>query len=119
MPGASRRGIFAAGPEGKPGAPGTPAIAGGGDGPGGHGTGEAGTGKGGPADVPSGIVIAGGPANRLAAMVATPIATPVATPIAASPTPPVAARKVDPAQSKLLASVAPPRVGDIARQTGR
>src|SRR5260370_27114522 len=106
MPGASRRGIFAAGPEGKPGAPGTPDIAGGGNGPGGHGTGEAGAGKGGPADVPSGIVIAGGPANQLAAMVASPIATLIATPIAASPAAPAITRRSETLPAKLLASEA-------------
>jgi TonB family protein len=119
MPGGNRRGIFAAGPEGKPGAPGTPDIAGGGKGPGGQGTGDAGAGKGGPADIPSGITIGSGPANQLAAMVATSNANlnpaPNANPTAeASRT--AAPRKAEP--PKLLASVTPPRVGDIARQTG-
>ncbi|HXE89771.1 MAG TPA: TonB family protein [Terriglobales bacterium] len=61
IPPGSRRGIFAATPEGSPDNPGTPEIAGGGSGPGGTGSGETGGPGSGTATNPSGVFIGGGP----------------------------------------------------------
>lgn len=62
IPPGSRRGIFAATPEGSPDNPGTPEIAGGGSGPGGTSTGDAGGPGSGTGTNPSGVFIGGGPA---------------------------------------------------------
>jgi TonB family protein len=62
IPPGSRRGIFAATPEGSPDNPGTPEIAGGGSGPGGTGAGGAGGPGSGTGTNPSGVFIGGGPA---------------------------------------------------------
>ena len=109
MPGGNRRGIFAAGPEGKPGAAGTPDIPGGGTGIGGHGTGDAGAGAGGPADIPAGITVSGGLPSALGAAVAS-----------AAPPPPPPSPAPSPARAatvpRMLPSI-PTRVGDIARQS--
>jgi TonB family protein len=59
VPSGNRRGVFAAGPEGKVGAPGTPEIKGGGTGLGGSGSGSAGAGNG-SGTVPAGISVSGG-----------------------------------------------------------
>ena len=93
VPKGSRSGEFAAGPEGKPDAPGTPDIHGGsnGNGGGGHG-GAAG---------PPGISVSPGP---------TP--APPGAVVAGTPTPPVARP-----QPNLMASLGPTRVADIARNT--
>jgi len=71
MPEGSRKGQFAATPEGKPGAPGTPDVACCGNGPGGTGTGGAGgPGNGSGAGNPSGVYV-GGPSNAgMVAMIA-------------------------------------------------
>ncbi len=61
LAGGSRRGAFAATPEGTPGAPGTPDIAGGGTGPGGTGASGAGGPGSGQGNNPSGVYIGGGP----------------------------------------------------------
>ena len=61
IPAGSRRGIFAATPEGSPDNPGTPDIAGGGNGPGGTGTGGADGPGSGAGTNPSGVFIGGGP----------------------------------------------------------
>jgi len=62
LAGGSRSGQFAATPEGTPGAPGTPDIAGGGTGPGGTGSRGAGGPGSGVGGNPSGVYIGGGPA---------------------------------------------------------
>ncbi len=62
LAGGSRSGIFAATPEGTPGAPGTPDIAGGDTGPGGTGSSGAGGPGSGAGGNPSGVYIGGGPA---------------------------------------------------------
>lgn len=110
MPGGNRRGIFAAGPEGKPGAAGTPDIPGGGTGLGGHGTGDAGAGAGGPADIPAGLTVAGDFPRALGAVVA-----------AAAPPPPPPAPAPSPARTavvpRMMLPAIPTRVADIARQS--
>lgn len=68
VPAGNRRGTFAATPEGKPGAPGTPYIAAGGPGPGGTAMGTGGTA--GSASDPTGIYVGAGPSNSTAAAVA-------------------------------------------------
>jgi TonB family protein len=74
LAGGSRRGQFAATPEGTPGAPGTPDIAGGGSGAGGTGTGGAGGPGSGAGGNPSGVYIGGGPnvAGPVAVVAGTP-----------------------------------------------
>lgn len=57
-PGGSRSGEFAAGPNGTPDAPGTPDIAGGGNGRGGRGTGQGGAGTGNGSGLPGGVYVA-------------------------------------------------------------
>ena len=111
MPGGNRRGVFAAGPEGKPGAAGTPDIAGGGAGAGGHGNGDAGAGSG-PADIPAGITVASNLPSTFGAVVAT--AAPPPPPPAPKPTP--AASPARTAAVPMLPSI-PTRVTDIAKQS--
>ncbi|HVP44002.1 MAG TPA: energy transducer TonB [Terriglobales bacterium] len=106
VPGGNRRGIFAATPEGKPGAAGTPDVAGGGGNGGGGGTGS---GPGGPGHgggnggVPAGILIGGSPASSPAGAV-------VAAPPSAHP-----AVGGDALRRSLLAAAH--AVADIARST--
>jgi TonB family protein len=107
MPGGNRRGVFAAGPEGKPGAPGTPDIAGGGNGAGGHGSGDAGAGTGGPADIPAGLTVASNMPPALGAVVAS-----AAPPPLPSPSPSARTTTTLP---KILPTI-PTRVGDILKQ---
>jgi TonB family protein len=101
VPRGSRSGEFAAGPEGKPSAPGTPDIHGGSNGSGGSGNGTNGAGHGDAAG-PPGISVSGGPAPVPPGAVA-----------AANPAPLPAPRR----QPNLLASLGPTRVADIARNT--
>ena len=114
IPQGNRRGIFAATPEGKPGAPGTPDIHGGGtNGPGGTNplasASAGGAGKG--PNSGSGIFVGAGPVNpgpvAVAALPPVPPAAPSTTTLKA-PAPPAPA---------LLATARPARVSDIARQT--
>jgi len=71
MPEGNRRGVFAATPEGHPGAPGTPDVACCGDGPGGTGTGGAGgPGSGSGAGNPSGVYVGGPSSAGMVAVVA-------------------------------------------------
>jgi len=70
VPAGNRRGIFAATPEGKPGAPGLPEIAASGSGPGGTAKGGAGGPGNGSADNPAGIYVGAGPAGSPPAAVA-------------------------------------------------
>ncbi len=80
LAGGSRRGAFAATPEGTPGAPGTPDIAAGGTGPGGTGkSGAGGPGSGSDAGNPSGVFIGGGPP------VSGPVAVVAGTPSTSGP----------------------------------
>jgi len=67
VPAGNRRGVFAATPEGKPGAPGTPVISAAGTGPGGATTGGPGNGSSGN---PAGIYVGAGPAGSTPAAVA-------------------------------------------------
>jgi TonB family protein len=70
VPAGNRRGVFAATPEGKPGAPGTPNISAGGTSPGGAAKGEAGGPGTGSAGNSAGIYVGAGPAgSRPAAVV--------------------------------------------------
>jgi TonB family protein len=70
MPEGNRRGQFAATPEGKPGAPGTPDVACCGNGPGGTGTGPGGPGSGGGAGNPSGVYVGGPSSAGMVAVIA-------------------------------------------------
>lgn len=107
IPQGNRRGAFAAGPEGKLGAPGTPDIRGGGHGSGGSGKGNEGPGTGAGNGAPAGIHISGGPVNPGPVAVAGPPANAAPDNAAA----PAAARSV------LLAAARPAHVADLARQT--
>jgi TonB family protein len=92
VPRGSRSGEFAAGPEGKADAPGTPDD---------RGTDGPGAGGGGNSNGPAGISVSPGPAP-----------VPPGAVVAASPLPPVAH-----SQPRLLASLGSSRVSDIARNT--
>ncbi|MGH9509374.1 MAG: TonB family protein [Terriglobales bacterium] len=111
LAGGSRRGQFAATPEGTPGAYGTPDVAGGGSGAGGTGTGGAGGPGSGPGGNPSGVYIGGGPT------VAGPVAVVAGTPGAGgtgggSPGGSASAGNRNgsnvPSRERILASAAPP-----------
>ena len=107
VPGGNRRGVFAATPEGKPGAPGTPDIAGGGDngGAGGKGAGTAGPGTAtNNAAAPPGIFVGGSPASA-----------PKGAVVAA--TPPVHPAVSGDALRRSLLAATPHTVADIARGT--
>ncbi|MBZ5648613.1 MAG: TonB family protein [Acidobacteriia bacterium] len=105
IPGGNRRGIFAATPEGKPGAPGTPDIAGGGKG-GGNGSGSSGAGNGGgDGGGPTGISVGGAPATASSGAVVA----------SAPPAHPVVSGEA--LKRSLLAAAAPHRLADIARAT--
>ena len=109
IPGGSRSGIFAATPEGVPGAPGTPDIAGGGTGTGGTGTGTsgAGGGHGNGGGAPTGIYVGGSPATAgTGAVVAS---TPTAGPERAITS--------DALKRSLLAAMRSPRPADIPRDS--
>ena len=97
VPRGSRAGEFAAGPEGKAGAPGTPDIQGGSNGAGGSGAGSNGGGHG-ASSIPAGISVAAGPP--------TAVPGPVAGPNPA----PAPAR-----QPNIFATVPPSRMTDIGR----
>ncbi len=70
IPAGNRRGVFAATPEGKPGAPGTPNVSAGGTGPGGTAKGGAGGPGNGSSSDPAGIYVGAGPAGSTPAAVA-------------------------------------------------
>ncbi|MGZ4814955.1 MAG: energy transducer TonB [Terriglobales bacterium] len=104
VPPGRRTGEFAAGPEGKPDAPGTPDVQGGGHGAGGNGAGSAGAGKGGNGDLPSGIVIGNVPgAPRPGSVVVA------GTPQKATTAP----KLTDAARQVLMAAARPPRIGEV------
>ncbi|MGH9601470.1 MAG: hypothetical protein ACRD24_03685, partial [Terriglobales bacterium] len=113
LAGGSRRGQFAATPEGTPGAPGTPDIAGGGSGAGGTGTGGAAGPGSGPGGNPSGVYISGGPT------VSGPVAVVAGTPGAGGPGggSPGGSNTGNrsgangPSRERIRASAAPPRLG--------
>jgi TonB family protein len=94
VPPGNRSGEFAAGPEGKPNAPGTPDIKGTATGSGGSGTGTAGAGKGNASSLPSGLTIGTAPGA-----------------------PPPGSVVVSGPAEKTVASVQPPRVGDVSHET--
>jgi TonB family protein len=100
VPPGRRTGEFAAGPEGKPGAPGTPDIQAGGHGQGGNSTGTAGPGKGTNNGLPPGIVIGNAPG-------APP---PGSVVVAGTPQRPLN----DAQKSILMAAARPPRIGEMS-----
>ena len=105
VPPGRRTGEFAAGPTGKPDAPGTPEIKGGGNGAGGNGTGSAGPGKGGDATLPAGIVVGNAPGAPPPGSVVVS-----GTPQKANSNAP---KFGDTAKEVLMASAHPPRVGEV------
>jgi TonB family protein len=105
VPSGNRRGEFAAGPDGKPGAAGTPEIKAGGAGNGGErASPDGGLGKNGKDSSP-GITV-GGPAS-----------TDASTVIAAAAPPPPAKPALSNDQKQLLASLSRPSIKDLARGT--
>jgi TonB family protein len=105
VPPGRRSGEFAAGPEGKPNAPGTPDIQAGGSGKGGNGSGTAGAGKGSNGTVPAGIVIGnapGAPPPGSAVIAGTPQKGPSFN---------------DAQKSVMMAAARPPRLADIPRDS--
>jgi TonB family protein len=72
LPGGNRHGEFAATPEGKPDAPGTPEIKAGGEGNGGSSTGNSGGPGSGPSQGATGIYVGPGPVNPVAAVAGKP-----------------------------------------------
>ncbi|MFB3917160.1 MAG: TonB family protein [Terriglobales bacterium] len=111
IPQGNRRGIFAAAPEGKPGAPGTPDVHGGGsNGPGGSSASHAPSASaGGPGKGPNsgtGIFVGAGPVNPGPVAVAAPPADPSAT-----------AQGKGSDSTPVLLAAARPHLSDIARQT--
>jgi TonB family protein len=106
VPPGRRIGEFAAGPAGKPDAPGTPEIKGGGQGAGGSGTGTAGPGKGSNGDLPAGIVIGNAPG-------APPPGSVVVAGTPQKSINPNSPKFGDAAKQVLIASVHPPRIGEM------
>ncbi len=105
IPQGSRSGTFAATPAGKPGAPGTPDLAGGGNGPGGTGRGSGGPGNGAGGTNPAGISITGGGPSTGIVGAAAPLRT---APAARNPVEEAARRK-----ALMAAAMAPPRLGSV------
>jgi len=103
VPPGHRSGEFAAVPEGKPDAPGTPDVQGGAHGAGGNGAGTAGAGKGDKNGLPAGIVVGNAPG-------APP---PGSVVVAGSPSKVIAPKLTDSAKSVLMAAARPSRVGDL------
>ena len=103
IPPGSRSGTFAATPEGREGAPGTPDLAGGGNGPGGTGKGTGGAGNGSGGSNPAGVSISGGGPST--GVVGTNVRPRAGAP-AGSPADEAARRK-----SLMAAAMAPPRLG--------
>jgi TonB family protein len=110
VPGGSRYGEFAAGPEGKPGAPGTPEIRGGSNGAGGSGRGSSGPGRGGNGSGPAGIYVGSGATQPPPGVVVA--GDPGSAP--GSPNPSTPPAKTD---TTTLASAVPPRVTIPSRTT--
>ena len=119
-PGGSRYGEFAAGPTGKPDAPGTPDIAGGGNGPGGHGTGPGGAGTGNGNGLPGGVYVAPPPPGASVGPVAGGgLGSPdLNGPGLGSGAPGGRGRPGNPGAkgSNTIASLSRPRSGDIPRE---
>jgi TonB family protein len=110
LPSGSRRGIFAATPEGTPGAPGIPDIVGGGSGAGGSGSGDGGPGSGDSVAGLAGIFIGGTAVPGPVAVVAGPTAGPAVERPAAS------TRHPSPSDAqRIFASALPPRFSENAR----
>lgn len=107
VPKGSRYGQFAATPEGKPGAPGTPDIKGGGTatGGGGNGTGTSGPGSGGNGAGPPGISISPGPTQPGTGVV-----------VAGNPVPGAANPNTETTPKPVLATSIPTRPADVARK---
>ena len=103
IPQGSRSGTFAATPEGKAGAPGTPDLAGGGNGPGGTGRGAGGAGNGSGGSNPAGVSISGGGPSTGVVGAGMP---PRANTPARNPADEAARRR-----SLMAAAMAPPRLG--------
>ncbi len=109
-PGGNRRGEFAAGPTGTPGAPGTPDISGGGDGHGGTGSGTQGGLGNGTGAIPAGIYVGPGPAGTPTAQV---------TGTGSPQTPPIGARRnasvgQPSTRQVLMAAMSRPKLTDLA-----
>lgn len=102
VPPGRRSGEFAAGPEGKPDAPGTPEVKGGGQGAGGSGTGSAGPGKSGNSNLPPGIIIGAAPNSP----------PPGSVVVAGKPQPASLPKDNSTDKQVLTASARPPRVGE-------
>jgi TonB family protein len=103
VPPGGRAGEFAAGPEGKKDAPGTPEIKAGGRGPGGGGENAGGAGKGGAQSLPAGITIGdapGAPPAGSAVVAGEPHRTPELN---------------HAAKQTLMANNHPPRIGELPR----
>lgn len=107
VPPGRRTGEFAAGPEGKAGAPGTPDVQGGSNGTGGNGTGKGGSGNGKQGDLPAGIVIGNAPGAP------APGSVVVAGQPQKSPAPNLEANL----KTLTMASARPPRIGEVPRET--
>ncbi|HVY92938.1 MAG TPA: hypothetical protein VHA14_09325, partial [Bryobacteraceae bacterium] len=107
VPPGRRTGEFAAGPEGRPDAPGTPDIKGESHGTGGTGSGSAGGGKSSNGDLPSGIVVGNAPG-------APP---PGSSVVAGTPQKPATPKFADAAKEVMMASARPPHIGETARET--
>ncbi len=103
VPPGRRAGEFAAGPEGTVGAPGTPDIKAGGNGPGGNGTSSAGAGKG-SSNLPAGISIGDAPG------------APPPGSIVVSGSPSRSPQLSDADKQVLMAAARPPRIGEISRE---
>src|SRR3954465_5642067 len=105
VPSGNRRGEFAAGPEGKAGAPGTPEIKAGGSGNGGESASpNGGLGKN-ANDASPGITVAG------------PSSTDATSVIAAAAPPPPSKPSLSASQKQMLASISHPSLADLARGT--
>lgn len=107
VPPGRRTGEFAAGPEGKPNAPGTPEVKGGGTGAGGTGNGTAGPGNNGNGSLPPGIVVGAAP-NQ-----------PPAGSVVVSGTPQNSVTPKFDSNQVLTASARPPRVGEYPPDASR
>lgn len=114
-PGGNRRGEFAAGPTGTPGAPGTPDIAGGGNGNGGTGTGTTGgAGRGNGGGIPSGVYVGAGPgpAPGAAVVAAAPMPAP---PNNGSPSTGQGSSGAGGTRQMLMAAMSRPKLSDMHR----
>jgi protein TonB len=111
LPGGSRYGQFAAGPQGLPGASGAPGSSGGGEGAGAGSGAGAGPG-GGDGDLPPGLFIGGGGTPGGGAVVGI-----LPPPTVALPSPPPPRRVAPSGSAPLVAAARRPTLSELARQT--